>query len=58
MSVDLLVARLKYGLYVGHLSKWFAFVLLFKFRPVCRFWNGRPTIGCNYLTSVIFPCAL
>jgi hypothetical protein len=31
MSVGLLVARLKYGLYVGHLSKWFAFVLMFSF---------------------------
>lgn len=27
MSVGLLVVRLKYGLYVGHLSKWFVFVL-------------------------------
>jgi hypothetical protein len=26
MSVGLLVVRLKYGLYVGHLSKWFVFV--------------------------------
>jgi hypothetical protein len=31
MSVGLLVVRLKYGLYVGHLSKWFAFVLMFSF---------------------------
>jgi len=31
MSVGLLVARLKYGLYVVHLSKWFVFVLMFKF---------------------------
>ncbi|HRP54035.1 MAG TPA: hypothetical protein PLI97_11090, partial [Fluviicola sp.] len=26
MSVGLLVVRLKYGLYVGHLSKWFTFL--------------------------------
>jgi hypothetical protein len=31
MSVGLLVARLKYGLYVGHLSKWFFFVFMFSF---------------------------
>ena len=31
MSVGLLVFRLKYGLYVGHLSKWFVFVLMFNF---------------------------
>ncbi|REG77470.1 hypothetical protein C8N25_14616 [Algoriphagus antarcticus] len=29
--VGLVFVRLKYGLYVGHLSKWFVFVLLFKF---------------------------
>jgi hypothetical protein len=47
MSVGLLVVRLKYGLYVGHLSKWFVFVLSFKFWSVCRLVNGRPTIGYN-----------
>jgi hypothetical protein len=31
LSVGLLVARLKYGLYVGHLSKWFVFVNSFNF---------------------------
>jgi hypothetical protein len=31
MSVGLLVVRLKYGLYVGHLSKWFVLVLMFNF---------------------------
>ena len=31
MSVGLLVVCLRYGLYVGHLSKWFAFVLMFSF---------------------------
>jgi hypothetical protein len=31
MSVGLLVVRLKYGLYVGHLSKWFVFVNSFNF---------------------------
>jgi hypothetical protein len=34
MSVGLLVARLKYDLYVGHLSKWFTF-FSFKFVSVC-----------------------
>ena len=39
---------LQYGLYVfGHLSKWFVFVLMFKFWSVCRLVNGRPTIGYN-----------
>jgi hypothetical protein len=47
LSVGLLVVRLKYGLYVGHLSKWFVFVLMFKFWSVCRLVNGRPTIGYN-----------
>jgi hypothetical protein len=47
MSVGLLVVRLKYGLYVGHLSKWFVFVLMFKFWSVSRLVNGRPTIGYN-----------
>jgi len=41
---------LQYGLYVfGHLSKWFVFVLMFKFWSVCRLVNGRPTIGYNVL---------
>jgi len=31
MSVGLLAVQLQYGLYVGHLSKWFVFVLLFSF---------------------------
>jgi hypothetical protein len=31
LSVGLLAAQLQYGLYVGHLSKWFVFVLVFKF---------------------------
>lgn len=30
-QVGLLVVRLKYGLYVGHLSKWFVVVLMFNF---------------------------
>jgi hypothetical protein len=39
---------LQYGLYVfGHLSKWFVFVLMFKFWSVSCLWNGRPTIGYN-----------
>ena len=49
MSVGLLVACLKYGLYVGHLSKWFVFVLMFKIWSVSRLVNGRPTIGYNSL---------
>jgi len=31
MSLGLLVVRLKYGLFIGHLSQWFAFVMLFNF---------------------------
>jgi hypothetical protein len=31
MSVGLLAVRLKYDLYVGHLSKWFVHILLFNF---------------------------
>lgn len=49
MSVGLLLARLKYGLYVGHLSKWIVFVFMFKFWSVCCLWNGRPTIAYNSL---------
>jgi hypothetical protein len=46
--VGLEAVLLKYGLYVfGHLSKWFVFVLMFKFWSVSRLWNGRPTIGYN-----------
>jgi len=48
LSVGLLAVPLQYGLYVfGHLSKWFVFVLKFKFWSVGRLWNGRPTIGYN-----------
>jgi len=54
LSVGLLAVPFQYGLYVfGHLSKWFVFVLMFKFWSVYRLWNGRPTIGYN---SVI--CAM
>ncbi|WP_422722782.1 hypothetical protein [Flavobacterium sp.] len=50
LSVGLLAVLLQYGLYVfGHLSKWFVFALMFKFWSVGRLWNGRPTIGYNYL---------
>jgi len=45
MRVGLLVARFKYGLYVGHLAKWF--VIVFKFCSVCRLLKGLPTIGYN-----------
>lgn len=54
MSVGLLVVLLKYGLYVGHLSKWFVFVLMFKFWSVSRLVNGRPTIGYNLLIHATF----
>ena len=48
LSVGLLAVPFQYGLYVfGHLSKWFVFVLMFKFWSVYRLWNGRPTIGYN-----------
>jgi hypothetical protein len=48
LSVGLLAVPLQNGLYVfGHLSKWFVFVLMFKFWSVCHIWNGRPTIGYN-----------
>ena len=50
MSVGLLVVPFQYGLYVFvYLSKWFVFVLMFKFWSVCRCCTGRPTIGYNVL---------
>ena len=50
LSVGLLAVPFQYGLYVfGHLSKWFVFVLMFKFWSVGRLCNGRPTIGYNVL---------
>ena len=52
LSVGLLAVPFQYGLYVfGHLSKWFVFVLMFKFWSVYRLWNGRPTIGYNLSIS-------
>jgi len=53
LSVGLLAVPLEYGLYVGHLSKWFVFALMFKFRSVGRLWNG-PTIGYNSLIHAHF----
>ena len=48
LSVGLIAVPFEYGLYVfGHLSKWFVFVLMFKFWSVSRLVNGRPTIGYN-----------
>ena len=47
LSVGLLAVPFEYVRYVGHLSKWFVFVLMFKFWSVCRLVNGRPTIGYN-----------
>jgi len=53
LSVGLLAVPFQYGLYVfGHLSKWFVFVLMFKFWSVYRLWNGRPTIGYNSLIGL------
>jgi hypothetical protein len=50
LSVGLLAVPLQYCLYVfGHLSKWFVFVLMFKFWSFCRLENCRPTIGYNVL---------
>ena len=46
--VGLDAVQLQSDLYVfGHLSKWFVFVLMFKFWSVSCLWNGRPTIGYN-----------
>ncbi len=47
--VGLIAVQLEYVRYVGHLSKWFVFVLMFKFWSVSRLVNGRPTIGYNVL---------
>ena len=56
LSVGLLAVPFQYGLYVfGHLSKWFVFVLMFKFWSVYRLWNGRPTIGYNGWGFVQWP---
>jgi hypothetical protein len=35
LSVGLLAVPFEYGRYFGHLSKWFVFVLMFKFWSVC-----------------------
>jgi hypothetical protein len=56
LSVGLLAVPFQYGLYVfGHLSKWFVFVLMFKFWSVYRLWNGRPTIGYNVPINATYP---
>jgi hypothetical protein len=47
LSVGLLVVPFEYVRYVGHLSKWFVFVLRFKIWSVSLLVNGRPTIGYN-----------
>ena len=54
MSVGLLAVSLEYGLYVGHFSKWFVFVFVFKFWSVGRLWNGRPTIAHNISVNASF----
>ena len=65
LSVGLLAVPFQYGLYVfGHLSKWFVFVLMFKFWSVYRLRNGRPTIGYNsqiyaslsFYKIISYPC--
>ncbi len=54
LSVGLIAVPFEYGLYVfGHLSKWFVFVLMFKFWSVSCLWNGRPTIGYNLLIGLL-----
>jgi len=55
LSVGLLAVPLEYVRYVGHLSKWFVFVLMFKFWLVSRFVYGRPTIGYNDLALAAVP---
>ena len=52
MSVGLLVVRLKYGLYVGHLSKWFVFVFNVQFLVVCLW------LHCRLLGLLITFCSL
>ena len=54
MSVGSVDVQLKYGLYVGHLSKWFVFDLMFKFWSVSRLVNGCPTIGYNSFIPLLF----
>jgi len=49
-SVGQHAVQLQYCYYVlGHLSKWFVFVLCLNFISVVCRWNGRPTIGYNGL---------
>ena len=52
MSVGLLVVRLKYGLYVGHLSKWFVCVNSFMFLVVCSL------LHCRLLGLLVTVCGL
>jgi len=50
MSVGLLVLPFQYGLYVFvHLSKWFVFVLMFKFWSVCRCCTVVIPLAITYL---------
>ena len=49
LNVGILAVPLQYALDVDHLSKWFVFVLLFKFWSVSCRSNGCPTIGYNVL---------
>ena len=51
MSVGLLAVPFEFVQYVGHLSKWFVFVLMFKFWSVSRLFHGRHTINNNYSVS-------
>jgi hypothetical protein len=44
--VGLDTVQMPFGLYVfGHLTKWFVFVLMFKFWSVCLLCNCRPSIS-------------
>ena len=55
MSLGLLVVRLKYGLYVGHLSKWFVLVLILNFLSSVQWLQCRFTLTANsfiYATNI------
>jgi hypothetical protein len=47
MSVGLLVVRLKYGLYVVQLSKWFVLMLMFNFYSSVQWLHCRFTLAGN-----------
>ena len=53
MSVGLLVVRLKYGLYVVHLSIWFVFVLMLNLKSLVQWLQCRHTLAGNVCICVI-----